>query len=647
MCGIVGVLHRDQGLPVAGETIRRMCDAIRHRGPDDDGAYLAGPVGLGMRRLAIIDPARGRQPISTDAGEATIVFNGEIYNYRELRSALVARGHRFHSDGDTETVLHEYVARGPAVVDRLRGMFAFAIWDRRQRQLFLARDRYGIKPLYYVDAPWGIAFASELKALVAIGATERALDWAGIDAYFELGYFPAPTTPFTDVRKLPPGHTLTWSARDGAVLTRYWDPSFPPAPPPPDAELQVRELLDDSVTAHLVSDVPVAAFLSGGLDSSAVASSMALLGHAPHAFTARYQGSGASAVDETGLARLLAERYGMRLTVIDIAPKVDEVLEPIAWALDEPLADDSAIPSWELARAVGGTYKVALTGIGGDELFAGYRRHIGLLWSERYARLPSLFRRGIGLLADGTPLGGTASGDRLRRFVHAGGGDAASRFLRMVALLPPAERRSIYRRDVTPGVALDGAAAVFAGHLDGAGHPAGLSAGLQLDTRTFLPDDVLALADRLSMAHGLELRVPFVDHRFAAGIVPLSDRTKIGWGRPKALLRRALAGRLPAAHFQAPKRGFVGPTSSWLRRELRPLLLDELSPSRISRLGYFEPKIIEGFITDQLEGRRDRGRILWALLAFSLWHRLYVEPASVVGPTSLTGGSRTVAGSPG
>src|SRR3989454_6861549 len=310
MCGIVGIVHSDPARPVPPAMVRRMCEAIRHRGPDDEGVYVDRAVGLGMRRLSIIDLAGGRQPIFNEDRSKVIVFNGEIYNYRELRRELLRRGHTFTSRGDTETILHLYEEHGPRCVELLRGMFAFAIWDATAQTLLLARDRFGIKPLYVAEGPWGIAFASELKALHETLQTERVLDWEALDMYLQLGYIPAPRTPFRDIRKLEPGHTATWHRSRGFATRQYWDLPPPSERRPDDLEAQVLQWLDEAVRAHLVSDVPVAAFLSGGLDSSAVVASWALASEAPHAYTARYFGSGAAGADETGLARLLASRYG-------------------------------------------------------------------------------------------------------------------------------------------------------------------------------------------------------------------------------------------------------------------------------------------------------------------------------------------------
>lgn len=627
MCGIAGIAYHDRDRPVSESLLRRMCDALRHRGPDDEGLHLRGAVGLGMRRLSIIDLPGGKQPIFTEDRSKVIVFNGEIYNYRALRQGLVARGHTFRSSGDTETILHLYEEQGVDCVTALRGMFACAIWDETAETLVLARDRFGIKPLYVVTAPWGIAFASELKALHAAGLTSRQLDWEALDSYFQLGYVPAPRTPFLDVHKLEPGRTLQWSRTGRVVNRRYWQFPLHEQERPKQAEQRVLNWLDESVATHLVSDVPVAAFLSGGLDSGAIVASMAMAGDVPHAFTARYAGSGAESADETDLARALAARHGAQLTVIDIRPNLETIFEPIVRALDEPLADDSAIPTWLLSQAVGSRYKVALTGIGGDELFAGYRRHIGLLAMGYYAGLPMGLRRLVGAASRWIPepRTGALGVVRLKRFLRTGNGSIPDRFLGLQSWLSNDERLELYtprlRTHISGLAATDRFRDLFTSE-----SRAGLSAALFMDYATFLPDDILALSDRLSMAHSLEIRVPFVDHLLVESIFPLPQRVKIGalW-RNKRLLRRALRRRLPPAHFRAPKRGFVGPTASWLRNELRSLLTDELSPERQRRLGHFEPSVVNTLLQDHLSGRQNHERILLALLCFSTWHRLYLE----------------------
>jgi asparagine synthase (glutamine-hydrolysing) len=627
MCGIVGVVHADGQPPVDRRIVQRMCTAILHRGPDDEGLRVDGQVGLGMRRLSIIDLAGGHQPVLNENGSCAIVFNGEIYNYRDLRQGLLARGHTLRTHSDTETIIHLYEDAGADCVKSLRGMFAFAIWDDSRHTLLLARDRFGIKPLYVVQARWGIAFASELKALHTAGLTGGALDLDALDTYLQLGYIPAPASPFLGVRKLPPGHTLTWHADGRAEQRCYWDLPRAHHQAPPDVEARVRDWLDESVQAHLESDVPVAAFLSGGLDSSAVVASMAAAGERPHAFTARYHGSGAEAADESGLAKQLAGRYGARLTVVDVTPDVRDLFEPIVRALDEPHADESAIPSWLISQAVAQQYKVALVGTGGDELFAGYRRHAGLLLSEHWQRVPPWLRRQAARLAGALrePAGGSLGINRLKRFLHSGAGGVAERYFDQFTRLADGVRGTVLAPDLLARLAPTGERTRWTTlHAEG-GAPAGLRAALYLDYKTYLPDDILALSDRLSMAHSLEVRVPFVDHILVEHVYPLPDVLKLRRLRGKLLLRRALQPRLPEAHFRAPKRGFVGPTASWLRHELRTVLCDELSEERLRRLGYFAPGAVTALLNDHFGRRHNREGILWELLCFSVWHRLYVE----------------------
>src|SRR6266566_991816 len=633
MCGIVGIVHSDSARPVPYTTLWRMCEAIRHRGPDDEGAYVDRNVGLGMRRLSIIDLAGGRQPIFNEDQSKIIVFNGEIYNYRELRRGLIAQGHGFATQGDTEVILHLYEQYGPECVQRLRGMFAFAIWDSAEQTLFLARDRFGIKPLYVTSGPWGIGFASELKALHVVGLAHRELDWDALDTYFQLGYIPAPATPFRAIRKLEPGHTAVWNHAGGLSTRQYWDLPRDRTPTPRDVEAQIADWLDESVQAHLVSDVPVAAFLSGGLDSSAVVASWSLASDAPHAFTARYFGSGAARADETDLARGLAARYGVKLTEVEVHPGIRDLLEPITYALDEPHADASAVPTWLLSQAVGVSYKVALTGIGGDELFAGYRRHIGFLMGEGYARLPRAMQRGVSALANlvREPRDGSLAVDRLKRFLRPGngGGTAPDRFLSYLTRCPDPVRRRLYALELRDQLSGSAASLRLRELHRRHGAPAGLSAALYLDYKTFLADDVLALSDRMAMAHSLEIRVPLVDHELVERVFPLPDRVKIGLWQNKRLLKRALQRRLPDEHLRAPKRGFVGPTAAWLRNELRGMIEDELAPARLQRLGYFDPTVVRGLLDDHFSRRHNRTGILWALLCFSVWHRGYVEATPV------------------
>ncbi|HET9440592.1 MAG TPA: asparagine synthase (glutamine-hydrolyzing) [Longimicrobiales bacterium] len=626
MCGIVGVARRQGAPQITRDEIANMCELIRHRGPDEGGMHVSGHVGLGMRRLSIIDLAEGHQPIYNEDGTKVLVFNGEIYNYRELRRGLLERGHRFKTNSDTETIVHLYEELGADCVKQLRGMFGIALWDETRGSLLLARDRFGIKPLYFATTNDQIVFASELKALFETGLLEHRLDWRALEMYLRLGYIPAPYTPFEGVRKLEPGHVLTWKQDGTWTDEQYWDlpqhesnEAVTPA--------SVLGWIDESVTAHLVSDVPMAVLLSGGLDSSAVFSSMAMSGASPHAFTARYLGSGAADSDETGLARELVNRYGGRLTIVDIEPDVSNVLERAMYSLDEPHADESAIPTWLLSQRVAQDYKVVLAGTGGDELFGGYRRHFGLLASNWYTGLPpfarSLITSAVSTLPE--PRNGQLSVHRLKRFVRTEPGSVPARYYAMLNKLPDIDSASLFAPELRAQVGGAPAAQHLRALYEAGGEPRGLKAALYMDYKTYLPDDILHLSDRIAMAHSLEVRVPLVDHLLVERIFPLSDRAKVGRGKAKQLLRRALASRLPQAHFSAKKRGFVGPTAMWLRNELRDMVIDELSPARIGQLGFFDTDAVTKLVDDHMTRRHNREAALWALLSFAVWHRVFVE----------------------
>lgn len=585
---------------------------------------VRGRVGLGMRRLSIIDLDGSHQPLTNEDESITLVFNGEIYNYRGLRSALLAAGHQLATAGDAETIIHLYEDHGAGCVEHLRGMFAFALWDARAERLLLARDRFGIKPLYVVIESWGVAFASELKVLHQAGMTGAGLDWDELDTFFRLGYIPSPGTPFCQVRKLEPGQVLTWRPDGSVERKRYWDlPRHVTEPTDPVATL--LEAFDASVQAHRISDVPVATFLSGGFDSSAVAASMALTGEPPHAFTARYAGSSDESTDESSLAAMLAARYGAKITMVDVEPDVTAILEPIVYAMDEPHADSSTVPSWILSERVAQEYKVAMAGTGGDELFAGYRRHRGLLWSERYARIPGpvrgLVRRGVDALPE--PRGAGLTLHRLKRFVRSGAGRLPDRYFDLIDKTPVGNVPSIFNpevdRDALP------ARARFRDLYEAGDSPEGLRAALYLDYKTYLPDEILHVADRMSMAHSLEVRVPFVDHELIESVYPMPDRFKLGWRHGKKLLRQAMRDRLPEPLFSAPKRGFVGPTAQWLRHELAEMLRDNLGSKRMTDMGYFNQAAVQILVDQHLRRVQNHEGALWALLVFSAWHRQFVE----------------------
>lgn len=624
MCGIAGIVYSDRERRVEPLLLGRMLDAIEHRGPDEQGLHIQGHVGLGMRRLSIIDLGGGQQPMYDEARNRALVFNGMIYNYKELRRELIGRGHTLATEADTETIVHLHEEVGRECVQQLRGMFAFAVWDDNEAALTLAIDRFGIKPLYLVQGEWGIAFASELKALHAGGFVDSTLDWGALEGLFRLGYVPAPRTPFRNVRKLEPAHSLVWRPGTTAEPKRYWDVPNDPAEAAADPEGLVLEALDESVESHMIADVPVAAFLSGGFDSSAVVSSMARSGHSVHAFTVRYQGSGAKAADETPLARALADKYGVDLTVLDVEPDVEHILDPIIRSMDEPHGDESVVPTWLICERVASEYKVALTGTGGDELFGGYPRHLALAASRAWGRVPGPVRAAAGSVAMRLPepAHGGRGVNRLKRFLKAGGPSMAiSYFSLQDRLTTPELFAPAVRAEVEEGYSLQR----FVDHARTAPSDGRVRPALYMDYRTYLPGDLLHLADRISMAHSLELRVPFIDHRLIERVFPLPDHTRVGRGALKKLLKDALRDRIPEQHYQAPKRGFVGPTAVWLRNELSEMLGDSLSHERVSRLGFFDPDVVDRLRMEHVRREQNHEGVLWGLLCFMRWHEAFVE----------------------
>jgi asparagine synthase (glutamine-hydrolysing) len=638
MCGICGRLDFALERPFGDDATRAMAAVMRHRGPDDDGVFTRPGVALAMRRLSIIDLAGGHQPIGNEDGSVQVVFNGEIYNYRELRARLEARGHRFRTRSDTEVIAHLWEDHAEGAFAHLRGMFAIALWDERTRTLVLARDRIGIKPLYVAERPDGLDFASEIKVLLALPETPRGLDPSALAAYFMIGYVPPPETAWAGIRELPPGHWLRWSPGRSPEQAPFWTLRFAPDEGPSEAEWVERldAAVADAVRSHLVSDVPLAAFLSGGLDSGAVLSYMAqAMDTPPRAYTVRYHGRVGDVADETPLAAAVASRYGAEHVVVDVRPDVVRVLDDIVHALDQPLADTSALPTYLLTQAVARDVKVALSGLGGDELFGGYERHAGLMLAGRLGWVPAAMAPLLGRAArTGFALGGRSglAADRAERFLRSVHLAPAAQYLGFVTRLRAGELASLL------GPAADGAldeAALVARLTRHFGtDPAAslLDRGLAMDYGQYLPGDILPLTDRLSMRHSLEVRVPLVDHELVELAARIPARFKVQGGRKKVIFRRLLERRLPPALFAAPKQGFVSPVASWLRHELKDALQDALASRAVRESGWLVPATAERMAREHLTGTSDRHAVaLWSILMFARWHDLRVPAAAAAG----------------
>src|SRR3989440_6941696 len=611
MCGICGVVSANGSAD--SERVARMSATLVHRGPDSAGEFCDGTAALAARRLSIIDLETGDQPIANEDGTMHVVQNGEIYNYRELRRELERAGHQFRTQGDTEVMLHLYEEHGDRFAERLRGMFAIAIWDARRRRLVLARDRFGIKPLYYRAADGELAFASELRAL-----PRGEIDLDALEAFLAFNSIPAPLTIFREIRKLPPGQLLTWE--DGRLaLNRFARPApIVELREDEEAELveELRARLRDSVRAHLVSDVPVGVLLSGGVDSATLAALAAEESTEPlRTFSIGFE---ERSFDELGGARLVAERYGTRHRELVLRPDAALLLPALADAFDEPFADSSALPTYLVSQLAAADVKVALSGEGGDELFGGYYTYAADLLALRVGRAARLAAPLVERLPSSN---GKASFDyRAKRFVRA-------------ADLPPLPRHHAWK-EIFSGDAraeLRGVAASFdpvdtlrARFEESDGAP--LLARLQdVDLGVYLVDDLLVKTDRASMAHSLEARVPFCDPVVSNLALALPDRHKVRGLAKKVLLRRAVEPLLPRSIVHGRKRGFSIPAAAWLRGELEPFARDTLSTDTLRRHGFFAPEVVTRLVDEHVDGREDRSRQLWGLLAFTLWYERHVE----------------------
>jgi asparagine synthase (glutamine-hydrolysing) len=620
MCGICGVAG---GEPAAGrELVARMCSALEHRGPDDEGSVHLDGVTLGMRRLSIIDLEGGHQPMPNEDSTVWVIQNGEIYNHLELRELLVAAGHSFNTQADTEVLVHGYEEWGEAMVERLNGMFAFAVLDRRRRSVLLARDRMGIKPLHYAIDGKRLVFASELKALLRDPALRRAIDPAALDQYLAYEFVPSPRSIVQGIEKLQPAHTLVWSVADGThTIRRYWAPELGVGNGRRSLDEEseaLRAVLRESVRKELISDVPLGVFLSGGIDSSAVAAMMSQLGGDVKSFSV---GFADRSFDESSYARQVARHLGTEHRELILEPEMLLGLIPkLPDLLDEPLGDASIIPTYLLSAFTRRHVTVALGGDGGDELFAGYPTLQAHRLAGYYQRAPRLLREGlVEPLVRRLPVSrGNLSFDfRAKRFVGGARYPVAERHQRWMGSFDAEERAALLSRDVRHEVA--------------DGEPAGsdpLNQVLMMDMRLYLENDILVKLDRASMMASLEGRVPLLNNDFVEYATHLPLNMKLRGLRSKFLLKRALRGLLPDAILNRPKKGFGIPVAHWFRGPLKEQMLSVLSPERIARKGFFDPAAVGRLIGDHLDGRRDNRKQLWTLFAFELWHEGYVSGAA-------------------
>jgi asparagine synthase (glutamine-hydrolysing) len=629
MCGIAGFADapRSDARAPRNEAdfalVHRMCEVIRHRGPDDEGIHVEPGVGLGMRRLSIIDLSTGHQPIHNEDRSVWLVFNGEIYNYRELRTELEAAGHHFYTASDTETIVHAYEEWGEGALARLRGMFGIALWDRRTRTLLVARDRAGIKPLHFVERGGRLYFGSEIKSLIAAGAVDRTIDLEALDHYLSFLYAPRDRSLFKGVRKLPPGHFLRW--RDGqAAIVKYWEISAaePFRGSEPEAAAALRRVLADAVRSHMISDVPLGAFLSGGVDSSIVVGLMAEASSRPvQTFSIGFD---EPAFDELEHARRVATHFGTEHHEFVVRPDGVSILDRLVEHFDEPFADSSAIPTWYVSEMARRHVTVVLSGDGGDELFGGYERYLP---HPRVAQFDRWAPPGARALA-GAAWPRLPHGARGKNFLRHVSRDADGRYLDSVAFFQQDEKRDLYSPDVGRSLqrwrAEDALGERFTRFQALPPH----SRMMRFDFETYLPEDVLTKVDRMSMAHSIESRVPLLDNQVIEFAATLPSTLKIRNGRGKHVLKEAVRTLLPDGILDRKKQGFGVPLGVWFRGGLSDMFADVLRSPRTRQRGYFEPVFVDRLVHEHVSKKRDHSLRLWQLMVFELWHRQYLDAAA-------------------
>jgi asparagine synthase (glutamine-hydrolysing) len=621
VCGIAGIVRWD-GQPVREDEIRAMCGVMAHRGPDDEGVYIGDGVAIGMRRLSIIDLNNGFQPISNEDGSVWIVFNGEIYNYQELRRDLQRRGHTFKTASDTETIVHLYEDLGPRCVDRLRGMFAFAIWDMRRRRILLARDRLGIKPLYYYERDGELLFASELKPILQLAEVERSLDWESVGHLFTTLATPAMRSIVKGVCKLEPARFGVASHGRSLRVERYWDLDFSPNERATEDEFvdQLREELSQAVTLHQVSDVPVGAFLSGGLDSSSV---VAMMSRPKDVELKTFSIGFAEAThDELPYARQVAAEFKTDHHDLVLRPNVVQIVEDLTWYLDEPFGDTSAIPTYMVSKLAAEHVKVVLSGDGGDELFAGYDKYVVEGRERVRERIPRAFRRAAGAMGALMPHGMTG-----RRFLRHLALEGPDRYFDASTMFHADEIRQLFRPEALAQIVRHDPWAVSRAEWREASGD-WLAAAQYDDINRYLPLDILTKVDRMSMAHSIEARPPLLDHKFVEFAATIPARLRLAGRDTKYIFKKAMRGILPDAIIDRRKHGFAVPLGHWFRGELAGFARDMLLSDACRERGIFDTRAVERLFQLHQRGR-DLDLQLWTMLSFELWCRRFMDTTDV------------------
>lgn len=623
MCGIFGCVS----LQKAGIDYKKFTNTLFHRGPDDSGFYTDDYIDMGHRRLSIIDVEGGHQPILNQNNDMAIIFNGEIYNYQELRRELQEKGYVFTTHGDTETILHAYAEWGENCVLRLNGMFSFAIWNKTSKKLFLARDRLGIKPLFYCYHNDSLYFSSEIKAITADTTIRLQINDTALAGFFTLSYIPAPYTIYKNIHKLLPGHTLTWS--DGRYsIKKYWDIHFIPDRSKTEMYYMdgILEHFRKSVKSHMISDVPIGAFLSGGVDSSAVVAFMSKSATSPvNTFCIGFGGTKGGYLDERVYAEMVAKKFSTRHKQLEVTPSLYGILDKIINAFDEPFADDSSIPSYFVSKIAQENVKVVLSGLGGDELFAGYERYLGFRLQSIYNNVPYFIRKNIiSKLVDRLPerSDGHYTINHMKRFARGGLLEPDKCYLSYISILSDDIRSRLFADRSRFNDNYNTCAELMMGYFNSDnvhGRKDSLDRALYCDIKTYLPDDILALSDRVSMQHSLEVRVPFIDHEFMEFCATIPPEIRLKGFKKKYLLKKALSEILPKEVINHRKQGFVGPTASWMKSDLKQVIIDSLSRKELDKHGYIQYDTVSRILDEHFSGKQLHDKLIWSLLIYQKW----------------------------
>jgi len=619
VCGIVGAFSPDNKQMLS--KIQCMADAIIRRGPDESGFYKDDVLAIGMRRLSIIDLDGGTQPIYNEDKSIVVVFNGEIYNHKSIRQSLEARGHIFSSNSDTEVLVHLYEEYGIKLFEHLRGMFAFCLWDKIKQEGIIARDHFGIKPLYYVAEHNNVFFGSELKTLIKPKIVEKKINFQALDMYLAFNYIPAPETIYQNIKKLKPAHYIKFGKNKTLEVIQYWDPNSIPTNNESNPINKIKTEIIDSVKKHLESDVDIASFLSGGIDSSLVTAIAAKDPKFKSSYTIKFNEKG-NLYDESPLAKSVADRYNLDFRTVTPKKELESLLRDSIKAFDEPFSDDSIIPTYTICEEVTKKYKVALSGLGGDEMFGGYVRYSGLYISTFFDKLPKFLRKLISTSVNQFPTKGRLSRkiEHAKRFLEASELPIDERYLSYITSITANKRLELYSVKVKNHIDINETNKPILSSFNECESTHVIDKASYTDLKNYVPEQILTLSDRLSMWHSLELRVPLLDIKLFSAVYGLPGKIKYSLWTKKAMLRKIARGFLPNKLFKAKKQGFESPLSSMLNNELNALKNELLSQEKIKEQNIFDATIINNLITAQEQGIDDHNKIIFSLIMFQLWY---------------------------